>query len=392
MIVSSFPYRGGLSWPLRAVRLAGLVLLVFYVLRTTTPHPGWSGLPLTLTVLLTLCSAGWLLWLASDWLDRRGQVLALLLFGLPGGLLAGLSPVGVAIVFPALALIDAGARLQHRQALGVLVGVLAMTVLGHALASWPNLLTNTLVLIACVLLGSFRFQYMQRAEQAELLLSNVQVAAQEHARAATLAERSRIARELHDIQAHALAALSVQLKVIDALVQDQTGTGRIRDALKRADELTREGLVETRRAILSLREEVLPLDDLLSSLAGAYTDSDGHPAGLRVTGEPVTLPTDVTMALYRAGQEALTNVRKHAPGSPVPMTLAYAPGEVSLTVTNDITTNVTANVTAAAPSTPTVVGSGYGIAGLVERAAVVGGTATAGPDGHRWRVCIRIPL
>lgn len=383
MIVSSFPYRGGLSWPLRVVRLAGLVALVVSVVRVT-PHPGSAGRPLALTVLIAVASVGWLLWLASDWLGLRGQALALLLIGLPGGVLAGLSPAGVAVAFPAVALVDAGARLPHRQTLAVTVAVLAATATGHAFTSWSPFLVHALLLIACALVGTFRWQYLKRAEQSELLLSNVQVAAQEHARAATLAERSRIARELHDIQAHALAALSVQLKVIDALVEERTEPERVRAFVSRADELAREGLVETRRAILALREEVLPVGDLLTSLAEPYVDRDGNPAGLDITGDPVAVPTDITMALYRAGQEALTNIRKHADGSPVLMTLDYTPSEVSLTVLSELVADGETALSA--------IRSGYGLAGLRERAEVVGGTMTAGPLGDQWRVCIRIPL
>jgi signal transduction histidine kinase len=383
VIVSSFPYRGGLSWPLRVVRLAGLVALVVSVVRVT-PHPGSAGRPLALTVLIAVASVGWLLWLASDWLGLRGQALALLLIGLPGGVLAGLSPAGVAVAFPAVALVDAGARLPHRQTLAVTVAVLAATATGHAFTSWSPFLVHALLLIACALVGTFRWQYLKRAEQSELLLSNVQVAAQEHARAATLAERSRIARELHDIQAHALAALSVQLKVIDALVEERTEPERVRAFVSRADELAREGLVETRRAILALREEVLPVGDLLTSLAEPYVDRDGNPAGLDITGDPVAVPTDITMALYRAGQEALTNIRKHADGSPVLMTLDYTPSEVSLTVLSELVADGETALSA--------IRSGYGLAGLRERAEVVGGTMTAGPLGDQWRVCIRIPL
>src|SRR5262249_22012485 len=134
---------------------------------------------------------------------------------------------------------------------------------------------------------------------------------------------SRIARELHDIQAHALSALSVQLKVIDALVEDGADPGRVRASVRKADELARQGLVETRTAVLALREEESGLGDLLAGLAEDYQDRDGETAALDVTGTPAPLPSGATMTLYRAAQEALTNVRKHAAGARVTLTLDH---------------------------------------------------------------------
>jgi signal transduction histidine kinase len=382
VVASSFPFGGRLSWPLRAVRVAGLVVLVVILVRSA-PSPGWTGLPLLLTVLLTASSIGWLLWLGSDRLSPRGRVAALLVIGIPGALLTGLSPAGVAIVLPAVALVDAGARLPHRHMLAITVSVLAAASVGHAFTSWSGSLTNAVVLVACALVGTLRWQYVQRAEQSELLLSSMQVAAEEHARAATLAERSRVARELHDLQAHALAALSVQLKVIDALVEDRADAEEIRGHVSKADELTRAGLVETRRAILALREEVLPLGDLLASLAEGYSDRTGRPADLTINGEPRSLPTDVTVSLYRTAQEALTNVRRHAENSPVTIALVYRADAVCLTVENELP--------GASPGRPTAA-AGYGLAGIAERAQAVGGTSTAGPDGPRWRVAVRMPV
>jgi signal transduction histidine kinase len=357
-----------------------LVVLVTILVRST-PGPGWTGLPLLLTVLLVASSVGWLLWLGSDRLSLPGRVAALLVLGIPGALLTGLSPGGVALVLPAVALVDAGARLPHRHTLGTTVSVLAAASVGHALSSWSGFSMDAVVLVVCALIGTSRRQYVQRAEQSELLLSSMQVAAEEHARAATLAERSRVARELHDLQAHALAALSVQLKVIDALVQYRADPDEIRAHLGKADELTRAGLVETRHAILALREEVLPLGDLLASLAGAYSDRTGRPGDLAISGEPRALPTEVTVSLYRTAQEALTNVRRHAEDSPVTIALRYRADAVCLTVENELP--------GAAAARPAV---GYGLAGIAERVEAVGGTSTAGPDGPRWRVAVRIPV
>jgi signal transduction histidine kinase len=387
MIILGAPFQERLSWPLRTVRLLGLFVLIANIVRVN-PQPGWHGRGIVVVITMSLATAGWQVWLASEWLPKYAVTIAWVLIGIPGGILAGLSPHSCAIAFPAVALTDAGARLPHRGTLALGAAVMAATAAGHAAASWNYIVPHLLLLFACALLGTFRWQYVQRAEQSELLLSNAEYAAQEHARAATLAERSRIAREIHDIQAHSLAALSVQLKVIDALLEDGAGPERIRPYLGRAEQLTNEGLVETRRAILALRDEALPLEDLLVGVLDVYREQDGATARFRTVGDAVELPPDTAMALYRTAQEALTNVRKHAPGSLVEAELRYDTADVALTVTNRVPAGE--GVVAAAGLAES--GTGYGLAGLRERAHVVGGTLNAGPHDDSWRVHLRIPL
>ncbi|MGC0341235.1 sensor histidine kinase [Streptomyces sp. SLBN-8D4] len=392
MIILGAPFQQQLSWPLRTVRLLGLIVLIVNIARVD-PRPGWQGQGLAVAITLSLATAGWPLWLASDWLPRYALTIAWVLIGVPGGVLAGLSPHSGAIAFPAVALTDAGARLAHRRMFALGVACTAGVLAGHLAAGWGFAVPHLLLLFACALLGTLRWQYVQRAEQSELLLSNAEYAAQEHARAATLAERTRIAREIHDILAHSLAALSVQLKAIDALVEDDAGADRIRPWVSRAEQLANEGIVETRRAILALRGETLPLEQLLVGIIGVYREQDGAAAEFRAVGDPVELPADITMTLYRTAQEALTNVRKHAPGSRVETELRYRPGEVELTVVN----RVPEPVGAPAGGDQGVAGlaergTGYGLAGMRERAEVVGGLLDAGPHKDSWRVHLRIPL
>jgi signal transduction histidine kinase len=92
---------------------------------------------------------------------------------------------------------------------------------------------------------------------------------------------------------------------------------------------------------------------------------------------------DLALAVYRTAQEAMTNVRKHAPGAPVALTLRYGTGDVELAVASG-----------APPGTERPLagsGGGYGLTGLRERAELAGGEFTAGPDGDGWRVDVRIP-
>jgi signal transduction histidine kinase len=109
----------------------------------------------------------------------------------------------------------------------------------------------------------------------------------------------------------------------------------------------------------------------------------GAPATVDITGERGELPADVTLTLYRTAQEAITNVRKHAPGASVDVSLAYQPEMVTLTIANGASPHGERPLADA--------GGGYGLTGLRERAELAGGTFTAGPDGHGWRVDVRIP-
>lgn len=391
----AFPMYDRLGWQLRAARLAGLVALVATMLRDGS-RLGPPDLHTLSLGMLTLAAVGWLVSIAVARSDLRYVVGAWALTGTAGAVLAGISPRSAAIAFPAVVLVDSGARLHYRQTLGMFVAVAGALVAGHAVTTGSDLVLQLVALLACALAGMLRLQYLHRVEQNELALSNSEVAAQERARAATLAERSRIARELHDVQAHSLAALSVQLKVISALVDAGTDREKLRPHLQRAEQLVGSGLAETRHSILALREKAAPLEDLLRHLVDSYRDHDGAAATLDVSGSSRILGAGPTMALYRSAQEALTNVRKHSPGNPVTMRLDYGVNDVRLDVANPL--DQPSAVPDSTPSDASAVdapladtGTGYGLAGLRERAAELGGSLEAGARDGRWTVTVRIP-
>lgn len=225
------------------------------------------------------------------------------------------------------------------------------------------------ILLSVWLSGASRRQYLKRVEQAELLVVETR-------HSAALAERARIAREIHDIQAHSLSALSLQLEAAGAMLQSDTkDLTKIAACVDRASRLARDGIIETSRAVQALREDAVSLPDLLPSLV------DGQDVDLHITGTHRDLPPAAGLTLYRTVQEALTNARKHAPGSPVTVQLDYATKEVTATVTN--------SASAAGPLTGT--GAGYGLTGIRERAELVGGTLVAGPRGSGWRVSVKVP-
>jgi len=184
------------------------------------------------------------------------------------------------------------------------------------------------------------------------------------------------------VLAHTLTALSVQLETIDALL-DRDRTEQARETVARAQTLMREGLAETRRAISALRDDQLPLPDLLRILTDAYTADTGTPSTVEVSGPERPLCAEAGLTLYRTAQEAFTNARKHAPGATISMILAYEPSAVGLTVTST-------GGGKPAPTSFDRVG-GYGLTGLRERAELAGGRFSADPIDGGWRVDVMIP-
>jgi len=103
-----------------------------------------------------------------------------------------------------------------------------------------------------------------------------------------------------------------------------------------------------------------------------------------VSGDVRPVPAQAGLTVYRTAQEALTNARKHAPGEPITLNLGYEPGQVTVTIVNPLPPQAAARPLAAT-------GAGCGLTGLAERAALVGGQLTAGPDGQTWRISLKVP-
>jgi signal transduction histidine kinase len=122
----------------------------------------------------------------------------------------------------------------------------------------------------------------------------------------------------------------------------------------------------------------------LQALADEHGAAGDAAVKLTVAGTPRPLTPEGAMAVYRTAQEALTNARKHAPGQPVCISVTYLPDDVTLLVSSALPDPGQAGPLARA-------GTGYGLTGLRERAALTGGTLTAGPAGSQWQVRLRLP-
>jgi signal transduction histidine kinase len=223
--------------------------------------------------------------------------------------------------------------------------------------------------------GLNRRQYEVQVRQTEQLLEQTRRAQSEHTRAAALEERGRIARDLHDVLAHSLGALSVQLELAEALLDERGDEAAALQHIRRSRRLAVQGLSEARNAVAALRADEVPdLPQALAALAEQHKADHGVAVRLRVEGTAAPLDSGVTVALLNAAREALTNAARHAPGQRIGVELSYQNG-VRLAVRNR-------GVTA---------GEGFGLAGMRERLALVGGTSTAGPDRDDWLVVAEVP-
>ncbi|MBR7829459.1 sensor histidine kinase [Actinospica sp. MGRD01-02] len=376
------------------------LLAMIVIQADTIANLGWHGVDLVSVIGSFLCIIGCVAWIVGwivPWRYSPHLALAgLLVMGTFGALLSGLltNHLGASPAFPAAAAVVITSRWPTKRAAIVIGWFLLVLVAAAATRGWSQLESNGLgygsLFLGMFGLGVGRRAYILRAESAEKLVQETERANHEQAHAAALAERSRIAREIHDVLAHSLAALTVQLEAADALLEsgNEGGVERAHAYVQKSRRIAREGLVETRRAIAALREDAPPLPELLHGLADAYRGDTGAQAYVEIQGLTRPVQADAGLTVYRAAQESLTNVRKHAPGATVRLKLVYGNEEVILTVANGAATEP--------PSALAESGGGYGLAGLKERAELIGGSLEAGPyaaedlGGPGWRVILRV--
>ena len=210
----------------------------------------------------------------------------------------------------------------------------------------------------------------------------------QHAAEAVAAERARIARELHDVVSHSLAAIVMQSGGARHVLDSDPE--RARDSLAAIEQTARRGLEEMRR-MLGLLGDPGTADEGLAPQPGlarleelvAAVRSAGLEVTTTVTGEPVLLPAAVDVAAYRVVQEALTNVMKHAGARTAAVRVAYCPDGLEIEVLDD-----------GSGEDPGAPGAGRGLIGMRERVQLLGGTVDtdAREPGPGFRVTARVPL
>jgi len=396
MLLASFDHRVA-----TAIRLAGLVLIALTVL-TGSHQPGTSGRGLVVSLLFAAAVVSWLVWMARPGNDQ-GVTVELYVMAVAGGLLVAAVPQSAASAFVFVAVIAAGLRVELARAAPVLLaGTLAVaaSVLLYE-GSALGLLAYALGLAASLLAASNGRQRTLRVEQAELLLAQTQRSYEEQLRAARLEESTRIARDIHDVLAHTLAGLTIQLEATGALIEQGADRDAVLGRVRRAHELAREGLQETRRAVGALRGEAVSAPAGIEALVAEYRATAGATAGagagveLMIDGDPARLSGPTGEAVLRVVQEALTNVRKHAPGAEVSVAVhaGQAPGDEVVLVVDDraVAAQPAGRSGAGREEGLAATGGGYGVQGMRERAQLLGGTLSAGSVDGGWRVELRLP-
>ncbi len=383
----------------RAIELVRTLVLVMVLVTVpfATPHVGDGAQGIAIGVALGVCVIAWIAWVRSG--ERYpAVVVALAVLAAAGGTLAGLSTFSTAVAIGCVVTSAAGSRLDFEVSAALTLETVAAFLITGIAVGAP---LGTLVGYPAAFLGLWAFgltrrEYLLRAEQAEQALEQARRAHAAETQAAALAERARIAREIHDVLAHSLAAVSVNLQAAEGLLGELPGDrpelAKAIECVERAGAFTREGLAEARRAILALRDggdgvsalAPRPLAEQLADLAGQYRADGDTPVEFTVTGDPRPVGAEVRLTVYRTAQEALTNARKHAPGQPVTVALEFSPSQVTVDIRNPLPPAGAARPLAGA-------GTGYGLVGLQERAALGGGSLIARPTGGEWRVSLTMP-
>jgi signal transduction histidine kinase len=347
--------------PETGVLVRALVTAVLVAALATSRVPaGW------IWAVVGVAFACWLFWAVFDGSLPRSALVALAACAVISTSVMGSGAEGVTVL-ACLSLPAIASHLRPAIWLVLTLIVVDLGVLLGSMAVWDRTSTEALayagLLVVLTLIGLQRRQYRQGQD--------------ERTRAAALDERARIAREMHDVLAHSLGALSVQLEVAEALLSEKNDPERALERVRRSRKLAIEGLDEARRAVAALRSDVPPLPQALAHLVAAYREDHHATVRLRTEGHPRTVSAPATVSLLATAREALTNAAKHAPNAPVEVVLDYRPDKVSLHVAN-----------AAEAGAEQV---GYGLAGMRERIALVGGTLTAGHTARRWQVIAEVP-
>ncbi len=370
------------SAPLEAVawRLFAVVVLAAFIAITFATHPyprlhGRDALVLASFTAFVVCA------IAAHperAVPSRHRVLALLGVIVAAGALGAFQPHGAWVLGPYYVVIVAALHFDRRTAWLMFLAATVPFVAGY-------LVKGQVAGAATFISGIFPwFCAMRLLHYLAQQRDELQASRAAEARAAAVAERGRLAREMHDVLAHSLSALALQLETTRLLARNRGVSDEITQAIDRAHHLAVSGLDEARRAIAAERGEELPGPERIGALANAFEEQSGLPVAVRVVGEPRELSPEARLAMYRTAQEALTNVRRHATAERVDVRLDYGSDSTLLVVEDH-----------AVPGSPrpAEIGltSGYGLTGMRERAELLGGELLARPTSTGFRVELRLP-
>ncbi len=350
--------------------VAAAVSAVGTTLRSDPQRPagvrlGAEVASLTLVVLILLLrrrfpfgspAALWVLSAVLSFLDGR------LIVSQPGVFLAGL---GAALLLGNLR------DLRHaRVGLAIVLTAATIIVFNDPERTVAELTFTPALFVIGWLVGFALHSRAQQTEAAEERADRAESGREAAARVAVAEERGRIARELHDVVAHAVSVMVLQVGAVRHRMPESNVADR--DALKNAEEAGRAALTEMRRLLSAMRQdgdelELLPhpgLNDLNALVAGVR--AAGLDVQLEIHGDPFPLPPGLDLSAYRVLQEGLTNTLKHARARRAQVTVCYGDGDLQVEVRDD------------GQGSSTDDGLGHGLVGIGERVKIFGGDMSAG--------------
>lgn len=397
-----------------------------------SPHPGLSGAGLQVALALAFAIAGIAGLVGTGALTlplfigpamgsaaglgtgRRGLAakasLGLLIIG--SGALVWVQPDGNGL----LGLVTAATTLARLKpawrgvaASGVLIVFVAIAESMHPTEKGFGSVVSLLLLGAVFLAATATQRFRQGDSRIEDLLTELERSRAAEHRAVALAERQRLAREMHDVLAHSLSGLMVQLQGARLLAAADPADPRLPESIDRAHQLARSGLQEARRAIGVLRDDQpasLDGPEGLAALAAGFERDSGIRCQFSLDGALPGLGAEARLALYRVTQEALTNIRKHASPSLVEVRLAGRRDGARLVIEDfgampdepgrsdgspgpvktDRPVGTKATQAGDPPGAP-----GYGLTGMRERAELLGGSLTAARTASGFAVDLWLP-
>jgi signal transduction histidine kinase len=343
------------------------------------PHSSlWFTVPAAALIVLPLLArrrfpfaapaALWLLAAALSFVDGR-----LIVF--PAGVFA-------AGMVAALLLGNLRDEVQARVGLAIVVGAAVIIVYNDPSHAGGEFIFIPILFAIGWLAGFALHERAEQAEAAEVRATQAELERDAAARIAVAEERARIARELHDIVAHAVSVMVLQVGALRHRADAED-----REVLEGVEKTGRTALAEMRRLLGAMREngdgvELAPqpgldkVDSLLEEVRRA-----GLPVALHVEGDAIAIPRAIELSAYRIVQEGLTNALKHAHASRADVTLRYAPTELEMEVRDD----------GRGPSTSD--GMGHGLVGIRERVKIYGGEMSASTaDDGGFVLKARLPL
>ncbi|NHD19440.1 MULTISPECIES: histidine kinase [unclassified Actinopolyspora] len=358
-----------------------------------------QGPPLWISAALVTSMGCWVAFLGAERYSPRSATTALAVCSVLSSATVGTAQ-GTAII---IAAVSVGILASHpTPGARLIAGVCAldMTLVSASVLTSETspivLLSAIPVMLVLILLGLSRRQYQIHAQRTAQLLEELRQAQQARTRAAALDERARIAREMHDVLAHSLGGLGMQLEVAEALLNEQKDPETALQHVRRSRRLAADGLAEARNAVAALRRDIPSLPAALDELADNHRRDQHTDVSVHTTGTGRSLPSGVTVSLLDTAREALTNAAKHAPTAAIAITLDYGESSIRLRVHNAGVPEA-ANSPAPLDDDPDDNRShraeGFGLTGMRERLALVDGRLTAGPDGAGgWSVTADVPV